>query len=237
MGQFPGTEAVEVPLLPTIDDGGGGRWDPSASREQALRHTQRADSCCPSICLGAVRVSEPSHDQSRGWGCMGPNKHVYDISRTGTPPYTACIPPISLCHAGSRCPSIMPWLQQLGQPRDGLGHPASFVPGQVLRHHRHLMVVLAVDIGDVVIVAVVDPIAPRRLRHVHGGVNLRGGFRPSGDGVLDVVIGDLIVGLEMFEVGSGLSHAVKLARLAHSSLMFRNWTTNTRPFPAYAQVL
>ena len=55
--------------------------------------------------------------------------------------------------------------QQLGQPRDGLGHPASFIPAQILRHHRDLMVVLAVDIGDVVIVAVVDPIAPRRLLH------------------------------------------------------------------------
>ena len=102
-------------------------------------------------------------------------------------------------------------LQQLGQPRDGLGHPASFVPGQILGHHRHLMVVLAVDIGDVVIVAVVDPIAPGVSVTVHGGVKLRGGFRSSRGGVLDVVIGDLIVGLEMFEVGGGLIEVVELA--------------------------
>ena len=71
---------------------------------------------------------------------------------------------------GSSARALCLGLQQLGQPRDGLGHPASFVPGQVLRHHRHPMVVLAVDIGDVVIVAVVDPIAPGVSVTVHGGV-------------------------------------------------------------------
>ncbi len=38
--------------------------------------------------------------------------------------------------------------------------------------------------------AAVDPIAPGASVTVHGGVNLRGGFRSSRGGVLDVVIGD-----------------------------------------------
>ena len=61
-------------------------------------------------------------------------------------------------------------LYQLGQPRNEQRHTASFIPGQILGHHWHLPVVLAVDIGDEVLVAVVDPIAPGVSVTVHGGV-------------------------------------------------------------------
>ena len=52
------------------------------------------------------------------------------------------------------------------------------------------MVVLAVDIGDVVIVAVVDPIAPRRLRHFEfQWVRRSWRFGASNDGSAQSAIG------------------------------------------------
>ena len=117
-------------------------------------------------------------------------------------------------------------LQQLGQPRNEQRHPASFIPGQILGHHWHLPVVLAVDIGDEVLVAVVDPIAPGVSVTCHGAVIVRGGFGSLGGGVLDVVIGDLIVGLEMFEVCDGLITLPEARRMAAAKK--RTTTTTTK---------